>query len=71
MFNQTENMIARTEYQQIHGGSASFVEGVELPSEPGRVRRLFSALTSRKPGKTEKTPAQPTYERRALKTKHG
>jgi hypothetical protein len=71
MFNQTENMIARTEYQQMQNASAEFVEGVEVASEPGWVRRLFSTLTNRKPAKPEKTPAQPTYERRSLQTKHG
>lgn len=69
MFNQTENMIARAEYQQVL--SSHFVEGVEVASEPGLLRRLLSAFTSRKPAKPEKTPAQPKYEQKVLKTKHG
>ena len=71
MFNQTENMIARTEYQQMQDGCASFVEGVEVPSEPGWVRRLLSTFTNRKPARLEKAPAQPVRERRVLRTKHG
>jgi len=71
MFNQTENMIARMEYQQMQNTSGGFVEGMEVAGEPGLVRRLLSQLINRKPAKPRKAPAHPTHVRRALQTKHG
>ena len=58
MFNLTENMIARMEYQQMQIMSATHMEGVEVASETGWVRRFLHALANRKPAKTIKAPSQ-------------
>jgi len=58
MFNQNENMIARAEYQMMQGVSASDVEGVEVASELGWLRRMLNAFANRKPATAVSTPEQ-------------